>query len=656
MSQESQLQQGIEAIKRGDKKGGATVLANVVRSQPQSAEAWYWLAAATENPNEAALCLQRVLQIDPGHGRARQALDTIQKGGTPSLSTFTGEAPNAAEPMAPNMRPLNTGELLGSSMDSPYGSYSPPTAAPVANPYGAPSSNPYAAPPPPNFGNEPTPPPPFGMPAWANQGDSSTTAPAPPPPSFAANVPPPPSFGAPPPPAPEFQPTAGYGGVRVASLDPAREAELRAAQEQAKQAEIQRNTGADLRASLLNPNAFQPQQPPTQAPPDPRNTKNVKGTEAQPKKGPKPTSGKAKISPLLIIALVVAILVTAGVIIFALLRQQQTPAIDPNTTTTAIAEVTISPTADAAASPATVSTTAPVTVALPTTAAPVVPATTAPPALATTAPPPPATTAAPVVPATTAPPPPPATTAPPPPATTAAPVNQTPLAPGQPTPTARPGQIFPTPTIIPTINGQIPADITAYVNEGNSFISQVETVIFGEFKALYAVGSNGATPGAVRTTVAGVCTPAEATSRGCLNAKSALVRNFMELVRQTQANPSLGYRFCFEGTNVTRTNTTTCRAVNNVSQQMQESITTLGSLSKNFKSVSVPSGVQNLGILGNDITVNLGEVARLIDQYFSTGNVNSLNEALIFYDRFVKDRDLWKKTIAAGYPYRVLIT
>lgn len=77
---EQLLQAGISAVRADDRKEGARLLAQVVRKEPQSEEAWFWLAAATDQPAEAAACLRRVLTINPNNTRAQQALTMLESG------------------------------------------------------------------------------------------------------------------------------------------------------------------------------------------------------------------------------------------------------------------------------------------------------------------------------------------------------------------------------------------------------------------------------------------------------------------------------------------------------------------------------------------------------------------------------------------------
>ena len=229
------LQSGIAAVRSGDKREGARLLAQVVRKEPQSEDAWFWLAAATDQPAEAAACLRRVLAINPNNGRARQALNMLDTG-QGQAAFNTGPLEPGPNPDMGN-RPLSTGDLI-----SPYNTPSEPVIAPVP------------APPPPSFGatnpynNElapsPVAPPPF---AWSppngnaeapvdpysvNDPYNVNTMPSP----AQSNLPPPPPF------------MGGGGGVRLGHLDPNAPA---VPNNLAFAGPTVSDPGAELRASLL---------------------------------------------------------------------------------------------------------------------------------------------------------------------------------------------------------------------------------------------------------------------------------------------------------------------------------------------------------------------------------------------------------------------
>lgn len=472
MNQENEalLNQGISAVRGGNKREGARILAQVVRVEPQSADAWFWLAAATDQPGEAKACLDRVLKLNPNHPRARQALELInQSGGSmPPTSAFTGEAGPSAfgAPPAPPNRPLSTGELLSTGgYQDPYGAPPAPPPSPYGSnnfppppPFGA-SNAPTAAVPPPPFGapavsNEAMPPPPpFGAPAWAQdqQGGNFPRPSAPGDPygggataTIPTAVPPPPMGNRP--------------GLSFGQLDPAAAAAAQA-NAVAEQANAQiYDPGAEIRRSLLGdppappPGAIPPN---STVPPPP-----VKAKEKTPRKGNR---------RLLLIIVAAAVLIFAVLGALALARQNNTTITPGPTeaelTSTAVAALpATSPTAtlattNAATTPSVAATTAANANATTAVATTEVPTTAAP------------QTTAPV--ATT-----PAVATPTPQAATVARPNTPTAGASQPTPTRGAAVTIVPPSRAPTIAGgsQIPPAVQQYVNQANDLINQMAFV------------------------------------------------------------------------------------------------------------------------------------------------------------------------------------
>lgn len=470
MNQENEalLSQGVSAVRGGNKREGARILAQVVRVEPQSADAWFWLAAATDQPGEAKACLDRVLKLNPNHPRARQALELInQSGGSmPPTSAFTGEGGPAAfgaPPSSPG-RPLSTNELLSAGSggyQDPYGAPSGPPPSPYgANnfppppPFGA-SNAPTASVPPPPFGApsgnvDAVPPPPFGAPAWAQEqpgmrpGDpygSGATA------TMAGSIPPPPPMGARP-------------GLSFGQLDPAAAAAAQANAIAEQQAGPQiYDPGAEIRRSLLG----DPPAPPPGSMPPPNQVVPSAATAKTPRKNNR---------RLLILGVTVIFLIFVVAGVFAFLKNNSTTTLNP-----VVSDADITATAAAAATPTVTggATTSAVTTAAGATT-PAVVATTAANANATAAVA--TTTAAPQTIAPVATPSGPTATSQP---ATLAPRPTTAGA-AQPTPTrgaaASPAVTIVPPSRAPTIASgtQIPPAVQAYVNSGNDLINQMAFV------------------------------------------------------------------------------------------------------------------------------------------------------------------------------------
>lgn len=72
------LQQGIAALKAGDKAQARRLFGRAIRENRQDAQAWLRLSDAVENDRERLICLHKVLAIDPGNKAARRAIDKLQ--------------------------------------------------------------------------------------------------------------------------------------------------------------------------------------------------------------------------------------------------------------------------------------------------------------------------------------------------------------------------------------------------------------------------------------------------------------------------------------------------------------------------------------------------------------------------------------------------
>jgi tetratricopeptide (TPR) repeat protein len=71
---EQLLQEGISALKRGDKARARACLLAVVKREKGNELAWLWLSGAVEKDDERLACLEKVLAINPANERARQGL------------------------------------------------------------------------------------------------------------------------------------------------------------------------------------------------------------------------------------------------------------------------------------------------------------------------------------------------------------------------------------------------------------------------------------------------------------------------------------------------------------------------------------------------------------------------------------------------------
>lgn len=69
----SARQDGIAALRSGDKAAARRLLADALTRNAGDLEAWLWLSGAVDDPGERRYCLRRVQALDPGHAAAARA-------------------------------------------------------------------------------------------------------------------------------------------------------------------------------------------------------------------------------------------------------------------------------------------------------------------------------------------------------------------------------------------------------------------------------------------------------------------------------------------------------------------------------------------------------------------------------------------------------
>ncbi len=112
------FQQGVEAFQAGDKARAKELLLQVVNAAPDNENAWYYLAAAETDNGLRRQYLERVLQINPNHERARQVMakfdaqtgavssDPVSPPPAPAAPAEPAFVPRTAQPATP-IRPLD---------------------------------------------------------------------------------------------------------------------------------------------------------------------------------------------------------------------------------------------------------------------------------------------------------------------------------------------------------------------------------------------------------------------------------------------------------------------------------------------------------------------------------------------------------------------
>lgn len=91
-------QQGIAALKAGDRTSARQLLTAAIRQDSNNALAWLWLTGALDSDDERLACLRQVLRIDPGNRAAARGLAQILE--RRNRASQPGSASPAPEPAA----------------------------------------------------------------------------------------------------------------------------------------------------------------------------------------------------------------------------------------------------------------------------------------------------------------------------------------------------------------------------------------------------------------------------------------------------------------------------------------------------------------------------------------------------------------------------
>ncbi|GAB4511416.1 MAG: hypothetical protein OHK0046_09450 [Anaerolineae bacterium] len=110
------LQQGINAIRSGDRETGRQILREVAREDPRNELAWIWLATAASTVTERRAYLERVLQINPQNTRAQEALERLKGRSTDEIPAYNNPPVAAPRPTTPPRRPAQ--QSRGPSLQS----------------------------------------------------------------------------------------------------------------------------------------------------------------------------------------------------------------------------------------------------------------------------------------------------------------------------------------------------------------------------------------------------------------------------------------------------------------------------------------------------------------------------------------------------------
>jgi hypothetical protein len=73
------LEEGIAAVKAGDRRSARRLLGQVANEDPDNLAAWLYLATVLDDDEQRINCLRQVLRIEPGHAEARRLLTTLER-------------------------------------------------------------------------------------------------------------------------------------------------------------------------------------------------------------------------------------------------------------------------------------------------------------------------------------------------------------------------------------------------------------------------------------------------------------------------------------------------------------------------------------------------------------------------------------------------
>jgi hypothetical protein len=122
---EAILQLGIEAAREGNREKARDLFGLLTRQEPDSAQAWLWLAGVTEGPEQRRAALERAYELDPTNEMAVKGLQAMGVHPTAKLdeadivSTPAAAAAAATEPE----RPMTDEERYAAELDSAFDDY-----------------------------------------------------------------------------------------------------------------------------------------------------------------------------------------------------------------------------------------------------------------------------------------------------------------------------------------------------------------------------------------------------------------------------------------------------------------------------------------------------------------------------------------------------
>lgn len=97
MSEETLLQQAIDALQMGKKREAREILTRLIRADQENAVYWVWLSAAVESDKERRYCLETAYRLDPQNAAAQRGLALLGIQVSEEISPFPVNRPRAWE-------------------------------------------------------------------------------------------------------------------------------------------------------------------------------------------------------------------------------------------------------------------------------------------------------------------------------------------------------------------------------------------------------------------------------------------------------------------------------------------------------------------------------------------------------------------------------
>jgi hypothetical protein len=118
---DAMVREGIRAYRAGNKSEARALLMKAVELDEYNEQAWLWLSATVETPEEQRTCLENVLVINPNNERARNGIQMLaaQTGGNTPVPKTASNNPafGAAPPRPASSAPAADDDEMPSSLE-----------------------------------------------------------------------------------------------------------------------------------------------------------------------------------------------------------------------------------------------------------------------------------------------------------------------------------------------------------------------------------------------------------------------------------------------------------------------------------------------------------------------------------------------------------